>query len=144
MNACTNICNARPGGGEIMATIKAALNLAQREALAHWMEQGTQGVPIEGEEYPVQDPIEFGEENGQFTLNGVFLHSDGEWATFPEAAQATTYTLGGTGVTIETTLPKEQLQEMLWDKFRELENDSTVPNVQIEEFDLIEHERMVA
>lgn len=55
----------------------STLNQTQQAALAAYLTD----TPEPGGEQAV-----IGIDRGQLTVNGLYLHADGEWATFPEVA----------------------------------------------------------
>lgn len=56
------------------------LNKPQRTAL-HWYFHPDN---VDGEPWPLDEPGTIEVDRGQLKLNGCYLHSDGEWATFHE------------------------------------------------------------
>lgn len=56
------------------------LNEAQRAALSFYFSLENQ----EGEPMPLDEPYTIEVHNGQLVVNYAYLHTDGEWATFPQ------------------------------------------------------------
>lgn len=62
-----------------LPTVK--LNEAQQQALIVLFSNKEQ------DEFP-EEPMEFAIKRGQLLVNGVYLHKDGEFATYPEGSAA--------------------------------------------------------
>jgi len=65
--------------------MQVILNEAQREAVSFYFSPDNH----EGEAWPVNEPCTIEVLNGELVINDTYLHTDGEWATFPEHSKET-------------------------------------------------------
>jgi hypothetical protein len=59
--------------------MQVVLNEAQRGAVSWYFDPDNE----DGEPWPLDEPVEIEVVGEELTLNGVFLHPDGEWGTMP-------------------------------------------------------------
>lgn len=63
--------------------MEVVLNAAQRAAVSWYFSEDN----TEGDEWPLDSPVQIDVRGGQLLINDIYLHSDAEWATYPEPAE---------------------------------------------------------
>lgn len=58
--------------------MEVILNPKQREAVSWYFNPENH----DGEEWPLNEPVQIEVDRGELVLGGAYLHEDGEWATF--------------------------------------------------------------
>lgn len=63
--------------------MEVVLNAAQRAAVSWYFDEAN----TEGEEWPLNEPVQIDVRGGQLIINGAYLHSDANWSTYGEPAE---------------------------------------------------------
>lgn len=63
--------------------MQVTLNAAQRDAVSFYFS----GDNHEGEPWPLDEPVDIEVIDGQLVINTVYLHADGNWATWVEPVE---------------------------------------------------------